>query len=387
LVVPYSLIDSTGPWVLLLVVSIAFALFVRRMLGHLQMHRLLLRCTPLHPCRDEHLLSTVSSLSTAAGLRHPPEVQFLPVGCIGVFAVGHLRPKILVSRDVVAYLDPEELEGVLAHEIAHIEAHDLLVRFLAGLLRDVVVWNPIAHLSYRRLIADRELEADKRAALLTGNPLAIASSLVKFCELMQRRSASGHRGALAFARARGRLWGRVKNLLALADANVSLPSTRVPYVIAAALVAILGLHAGAQIAGQQRAAFAIVWGAPNTETTSVWRSDRDLPRFSGGRMWSSHALQAHVGADGNRRVDQGRRDRRAGRPPEFAEGLAVRQRDWPRWVKSMENWAHREGLAARALTSEATQSWLAVPMFPEPSVASFGLYRIEPSSLEPATSR
>jgi Zn-dependent protease with chaperone function len=389
-VVPYSVIDSPGLWIWLLVVSIGLVLFARRLLGYVRMERLLLRCTPAHSRADEHLLGAVGFLSAAAGLRRPPEVLFLPVGCTGVLALGHRRPKILVSRDVVEYLEPEELEGVLAHEIAHIEARDLLVRFLAGLLRDLAAWNPIAHLSYRRLIADRELEADKRAASLTGDPLAIASSLVKFCELVQSCTAAGHGGALAFARARGRLWGRVNSLLALADGGVSLPRTRAPYVAAAALVALLGLQAGARIGGLQQAAFALVWGAPSTETTGVWRSNRDVPRFNGGRASSREAAQRRAGSDVIevvQRAPQRSKARRAGRLPGFARGVAVRERDWPRWVEFMAQWARHEGLRARTLTSKATQSWLAVPMFPEPRVGSLGLYRIEPSSLGYATPR
>jgi Zn-dependent protease with chaperone function len=383
LVVPYSLTDSPGPWVVLLLVSVGAVMLARRMVGHIRMRRLMLRCAR-PTSADGALLACVSSLSGAAGLRTPPEVVFLPEGSTGVFTWGHRRPTILLSRDVVDYLDPDELKGVLAHEIAHIEARDPLVRLLAGLLRDVVVWNPIAHATYRRLIADRELEADKRAALLTGNPLAIASSIVKFCELVQCRSSMSDRGALAFAHARGRLWVRVKSLLALADEGVSLPSAPVPFIVAAALVAVLGLQAGARIAEQRQAAFAIVWGAPSTETTRVWRSNRDLPKFSGGRL-------AQSDGDATRRVE--RRDRRASRArraarlPGFASGLAVRERDWSRWVESMTQWARREGLRTRALTAEATQSWLAVPVLPEPSVGSFRLYRIEPSSLDSASSR
>jgi Zn-dependent protease with chaperone function len=378
LVVPYSLTDSPGLWVLLLLVSVCIVMLARRLVGYVQMQRLTLRCAAPTGA-DGDVLSAVASLTAESGLRVPPEVLFLPEGSTGVFTLGHRRPRILVSRDVVDYLDVDELEGVLAHEIAHIEARDPLVRLLAGLLRDIFVWNPIAHATYRKLIADRELEADKRAARLTGDPLAIASSIVKFCELVQGRSTPSTRGGLAFARSRGRLWVRVKTLLALADEGVSLPSAPAPFVLAAVLVAILGLQAGARIADQQHGAFAIVWGAPSAETTGVWRSNRDLPRFSGGRP-------AQRGEGATNRVDRHDRGepgraRRARGVPGFARGLAVRERDWPRWVESMAQWARREGLRARALTAEATQSWLAVPVLPEPSVGSFGLYRIEPSFL------
>jgi Zn-dependent protease with chaperone function len=378
LVVPYSLTDSPGRWVLLLLVSVGIFMLARRMVGYVQMRRLLLRCVS-PTSADDDLVSFVESLSAAAGLRTPPDVLLLPAGSTGVFTLGHHCPKILVSRDVVDYLDLDELKGVLAHEIAHIEARDPLVRLLAGLLRDVFVWNPIAHATYERLIADRELEADKRAALLTGNPLAIASSIVKFCELVQNQSALSNRGVLAFARARGRLWLRVKTLLALADDGVSLPSAPAPFVVAAALVAALGLQTGARIADQQHAVFAIVWGAPSTEATGVWRSNRDLPKFSGGR--SAQRDEAATNDVEKHGRGQRSRGRRASRVPGFAKGLAVRERDWPRWVESMAQWARREGLRARVLTAEATQSWLAVPVLPEPSVGSLGLYRIEPSYL------
>ena len=115
--------------------------------------------------------------------------------------------------------------------------------FGAGVLRDAVGWNPIAHFAFRWLLTDRELEADRRAAVLTGRPLAVASGLLKMCDLVGRRPRLRHRVAVGFLRPGGRITRRVSHLIALADGTtVAGPDGRIPYLVAGLLVAVLGLQ-------------------------------------------------------------------------------------------------------------------------------------------------
>jgi hypothetical protein len=193
----------------------------------------------------------------------------MPEGTAGAFAVSGRGGRILISPELLRVLDPEELEGILAHEIAHLEARDVHVTFTAGFLRDVVAWNPIAHLSFRRLMADREVEADRRAASLTGNPLAVASGLVRLCEMRRGRPFRKHSIAVAFGG--GRVTRRVSSLLALADGRTHAPATgSAPYIAAALVVAVLGLQAGAKIASQGPGAFAITLGQVEQPTAQMW---------------------------------------------------------------------------------------------------------------------
>jgi hypothetical protein len=183
----------------------------------------------------------------------------MPPGSVGAFAMAGKGGRILLAPELLSELDDQELEGILAHEIAHLEAKDVQVAFSAGFLRDLVAWNPVAHMAYRRLLADREVEADRRAVVLTGDPLSVASGLVRLCELRKGRR---QRVKVALAFNGGRVSNRVSNLLALADGgSVLRAGGSMPYLMAACLVAVLGLQVGAQVASQGSGAYAIVLGS------------------------------------------------------------------------------------------------------------------------------
>jgi hypothetical protein len=234
----------------------------------------------------------------------------------------------------------------LAHEIAHVMARDLPVLVVAGLLRDVTAWNPLAHVAHRRLVTEREFEADRCAARLTGKPLAVASSLLKMCELVGGTPRRGLSGAAAFFRRRGPLPRRVANLIALADGRVSSSSAgRVPYIAAACLAAVLGLQAGAQVA--QQADLAIVWGA------------KPAPDDGTARL--------------AKRDDRG---------PLFGHGFALRKEDLPRWAKAMSRWAKTHGLPRKDYVA-ASKTWQAVPLWDRASSGLFDLYRIDPLGPQP----
>ncbi|MDQ3958399.1 MAG: M56 family metallopeptidase, partial [Actinomycetota bacterium] len=231
-VTPYALTGSAGPWLLLLGALVTSFMLVRRLVGTILVGRLISRCRPLDA---EHLAVVgppLEEIARLSNLPRAPEVLVLPDGTQGAFAVGGKRGRILISEALLFDLDPEELEGVLAHEVAHLETHDVRVVFAAGLLRDLVAWNPLAHVAFRRLTSDREREADRRAAALTARPLAVASGLLKMYDLMKRQSHILNRGAMAFVRPGSNLRRRVTDLIALADGGVSAaPSGRLPYLV------------------------------------------------------------------------------------------------------------------------------------------------------------
>jgi Zn-dependent protease with chaperone function len=278
LVTPYALVGSAGPWLLLIGLGVSTFMLLRRAVGAWLIHCLVSGCTPLE---NEAVLATVARLSMDAPLARAPEVLVLPEAMSGAFAVGGRKGRILISPDLIEQLEEDELEGILAHEIAHLQARDVHVVFTAGLLRDMVAWNPIAHIAYRRLLTDRELEADRRAAAITGRPLSVASGLLKVCEISKRRPRLRQRMALGFLKPGGRVARRVTSLIKISDSSaaVSVGSVgRLPYLMAACLVAVLGLQAGSRIAEFGDGALGLMWGDSESADAMRWRPQQaDLP--------------------------------------------------------------------------------------------------------------
>ncbi len=137
-------------------------------------------------------------------------------------AVLHLdRHRLFRVQDVILattgfrdLLDPVELRAALAHEAAHVRAHDhRYLPFVRSLSR-ILFMDPILGYLARHLAARYEFGADQDAARATGEPRALASALLKVYE----RSEST-RGAAAFlGHARTpMIVQRIERLLAMAE--------------------------------------------------------------------------------------------------------------------------------------------------------------------------
>ena len=370
--VPYVFSGAPGRWLLLLGAGFSSFMLLRRLVGTIALGRLIRRSRPAHPIEDAALVARVEALATAANLKQAPLLMFLPDGVPGAFVTGiGRRNRILISSSLIQELSHDELDGILAHEIAHVASQDVRVMVVSGLLRDVVAWNPVAHLALRRLVAQRELEADSSAASLTGKPLALASSLLKMCELMKRHSGLRPHPGMAFVRRRAPLKRRVAHLLALADGRVANTAAgRLPYIAAACLAAVMGLQVGAQVA--QQADFAIVLNAPDTQRIPLWSQDRNI---------QAQKLEGAKGAVAGKSKAKGRpvsaKSFPSARYPVFGDGYALRERDFKPWMNAMVVWAKRNGFSPRTLTAEIHQSWRAVPVFAAPTIGPFGFYRID----------
>jgi heat shock protein HtpX len=149
-----------------------------------------------------------------------PRVAIADSDVPNAFATGRGRRNSLVcaTTGLLRRLEPEELEGVLAHELSHVAHRDVAVMtiasflgVMAGLITRIALWtgfagggrnnnNPmllliplISALVYvisfvltRLLSRYRELSADRAGALLTGRPSALASALTKVTGQMAR---------------------------------------------------------------------------------------------------------------------------------------------------------------------------------------------------------
>ncbi|MBP1712062.1 MAG: Heat shock protein [Deltaproteobacteria bacterium] len=87
---------------------------------------------------------TVERLSAQAGLPKP-RVYIMPQDTPNAFATGR-NPEhaaVAVTEGILRLLKPEELDGVLAHELAHIKNRDILISSVAA-----VMAGAISHLAY-----------------------------------------------------------------------------------------------------------------------------------------------------------------------------------------------------------------------------------------------
>lgn len=179
-------IQTVGGTVDLLVASYAVVvglLLTRRLLGGLTAARMR-RESPIapHGIRQRGLY-----LAVRAGIA-PPEIR-MRRGCPGgAFTTGVRRPWIAIDPALAASLDAQELDALLAHEVAHICRRDPLLTVLTGVCRDLTFFLPAIHLATVWLRREQEEAADDLAARCTRRPGALASTILKVWEAQAGRA-------------------------------------------------------------------------------------------------------------------------------------------------------------------------------------------------------
>lgn len=98
----------------------------------------------------------------------------------GPVAFGVLWPTVALPADFTTRFSPAQREAMLAHELAHLAAHDPLWLALADLVCALAWWHPAVWWARRQLRSACESAADEAAALVPGGRAALAESLVTF---------------------------------------------------------------------------------------------------------------------------------------------------------------------------------------------------------------
>jgi len=143
------------------------------------------------------LHSSVERLAARAGVMKP-RLYVIPDGFPRALSAGRgaMHSALAVSTGVLGWAAPAEVEGLLAHEIAHVKNRDVLIQttavVLAGSLLEVsrlggwlsrvllYVMGPVAAAFVHLLLsARREFEADRLAAALCESPHGLADALLR----------------------------------------------------------------------------------------------------------------------------------------------------------------------------------------------------------------
>jgi beta-lactamase regulating signal transducer with metallopeptidase domain len=124
--------------------------------------------------------------------------------------IGFLKPVVLLPASALAGLTAQQLEAILAHELAHIRRHDYVVNLLQTLVETVLFYHPAVWWVSRRIRIERENCCDDLAVSLCGDPVAYATALADL-EALRSGPAPDHH--IAMAATGGSLLLRVRRLL------------------------------------------------------------------------------------------------------------------------------------------------------------------------------
>jgi beta-lactamase regulating signal transducer with metallopeptidase domain len=97
--------------------------------------------------------------------------------------IGWLRPIVLLPAATLAGLSREQLEMVLAHELAHIRRHDFFVNLVQAMVETLLFYHPAVWWISRQVRIERENCCDDLAISVCGNALQYARALTRLEEL------------------------------------------------------------------------------------------------------------------------------------------------------------------------------------------------------------
>jgi GWxTD domain-containing protein len=156
--------------------------------------------------------------------------------------IGWLRPAVLLPMGCLTGLSTIQIEGIFAHELAHIRRHDYLVSVFQSIVEAVLFYHPLVWWVSKQVRREREDCCDDLAVNISGDSLAYAKAL-SFLE--ERR---GSLAAVALGANGGVLAMRIKRLLGYEEppAYSSLTAPTLLAVVVAGAALCIGTFAGAQ---------------------------------------------------------------------------------------------------------------------------------------------
>lgn len=185
------------------------------------------RARELAPEDAPALHAMVDELSAQAGIPKP-RLYVIPQDSPNAFATGRNpdHAAVAVTQGIMQLLSPEELRGVIAHELAHVKNRDILVQSVAAVLAGAIVmlanwvkWtaifgfgrgddeeggNPLAALALAivapiaatiiqfAISRSREYLADETGARISRSPMSLAGALEKLNSWSQRVPLHGN---------------------------------------------------------------------------------------------------------------------------------------------------------------------------------------------------
>lgn len=122
--------------------------------------------------------------------------------------VGFLKPVILMPIGLVSGLSSQQIESILAHELAHIKRHDFVVNLLQSFVEVLLFFNPAVWWISACIRAEREHCCDDLAISVTGDKATFVKTLAQLEE-----SRMSNQFALAFAKNRNGVLHRIRRIL------------------------------------------------------------------------------------------------------------------------------------------------------------------------------
>lgn len=154
---------------------ISYAFYDKLMLLGTEYHEI--TPTTAQSVAEQQLYNVVEEMKIAAGLRYMPRVFIIDADYMNAFASGYSEKSamIAITRGLMAKLNRDELQAVMAHELSHIRHLDIKLTLTASLLANLSLM-VLDMLFYNMLYSSNRRQSESRS----GNSLAAIIMILRF---------------------------------------------------------------------------------------------------------------------------------------------------------------------------------------------------------------
>jgi len=156
--------------------------------------------------------------------------------------IGYLKPVILLPASALCGLAPEQLQAILAHELAHVRRYDYLVNLLQSVVETLLFYHPAVWWMSHRVRVEREHCCDDLAVAVCGDRIGYAEALTKMEHLRREPFLA------VAATGGGSLMNRVRRVVGLSapSGKRSVGWLAATIAIVTVAIAAIGFQASAQ---------------------------------------------------------------------------------------------------------------------------------------------
>ena len=227
-------IETLLPWLVAAWFAGVLVLSVR---GFRQWRALRRLCTAALPCEPDWQ-ERLAAMCRRMGVRQRVQLRECAL-VVAPMVVGWLKPVILLPAGLVLRLPREQVELLLAHELAHVRRLDYLANLLQMVLETALFYHPAVHWVSRCVRDDREQCCDDLVTGRYAGRLDYARALLSLAE-----SYTGPRVDPAVAATGGALLARIERIVGVPrSSSPAAASTPLLVLAAAVLLAAMGLRA------------------------------------------------------------------------------------------------------------------------------------------------
>lgn len=206
-------LENWLPWIVVAWLLGVLLMSVRTVTGFVWARRLVRQGTK--PVSD-HIRGAAARIADNMGVR--VSVRVLESTRVTVpILVGWTRPVILMPASLFTGLMPQQIEAILAHELAHVRRNDYLVNLLQTVVETLYFYHPAAWWLSGRIREERENACDELAVAACGGDRVFYSRV-----LLTVEESRGDAPLLAVAASGGSLSRRIHRLLGAQQAHLDI---------------------------------------------------------------------------------------------------------------------------------------------------------------------